>query len=427
MRAAGHDAKLHLTLASAARVKRAGRNAEALALLREARALASVPAASLDAEIAALEWKLAPRAEIAASWRHRSGEPGLGRFSDRRAEAQVSTALGLGRIWLRGELVDFDSVRPRASALARFGRNPELVAQTLADGVTRPLAASGNWRRTGAGISAGFENDGLEAEAGLAPPGLGKRQATFRLAVSRKVARGLTASAAVARAPVADSLVSVAGGRDPVTGAGWGRMMRTSATFGLSQDHDGNGFYGELRYGRYAGIAVRDNEGVEANGGAYWRLEKRGQATLTAGINLNVQSFRHNEYHFSFGSGGYFSPQSFVGIGTPLTWRLERARSEIRLSATPGFQTLREARSPVFPTDPAAQARLVAMQAVNPLIEPWYRHHTRSGLAFAAEASGSAWIARRTRLTDEASFNSFGGYTEARVMLRLQQGFGGTR
>ncbi|MFM9578017.1 cellulose synthase subunit BcsC-related outer membrane protein, partial [Streptomyces turgidiscabies] len=82
-------------------------------------------------------------------------------------------------------------------------------------------------------------------------------------------------------------------------------VMRTGGGAGFSFDKDGSGVYGDLAYNRYRGSNVRDNHNVEANLGGYLRVMHSTHANLTAGLNINYQTYGNNQNFFTWGNGGY--------------------------------------------------------------------------------------------------------------------------
>ena len=418
-----------------------GRSLAALRLMREAHRLLSVGAkpptpmgndpdpllAQLGGSIERLSESTAPRIDAQLAWHDSTGEAGLGRLSTVTSLVKVSAAAAsVGRVWFSGSFVRLDSGHPGASGLARIGRNPTEAALALAAGraailrvpVPFPLAGT---RRDGTAVAIGWNSDKAAAEIGLSAIGIGPARATWRISASPGLAPHLTASAWFERKALTQSLVAYAGLRDPVSGVVWGKVMRTGGGVGLGWDRDGSGVYADVRYDRYQGVRLRANGATGANLGAYTGLLHRGAARLLLGVNFNTQSFARNENAFSFGNGGYFSPQRFFSVGVPLRLNVETTRLELKASVSPGYQSYRQDAAAVYPTDAAAQAQLDALHGANPSVLANYAGVRSAGAAVSAQLSAWCKVRQVGRFGVESSFDNFGNYNEVRVMFGFQQ------
>ncbi|MFX9638751.1 cellulose synthase subunit BcsC-related outer membrane protein, partial [Acinetobacter baumannii] len=85
----------------------------------------------------------------------------------------------------------------------------------------------------------------------------------------------------------------------------------------------------------------------------------------TAGLNINYQTYGNNQNFFTWGNGGYFSPQTFLSLGFPVNYTYESPRLDVKGSFTPGFQSFSQDRANLYPTDDAAQAQLDALKTQN--------------------------------------------------------------
>ena len=380
--------------------------------------------AQIQSRIAELAPDTGPRADVKTGYRQRSGETGLSQLDEIKGLAEVSTGVLNGRVHARAEAVVIDAGRPNGSGLARFGRNATPEAQAIVDELPSPLVDADSQHASGAAFSAGYKDDLVEIEGGTTPIGMGKTRATFRAAVTPKLSENVRAGAWAERKAVTDSVVSYAGTRDPVTGERWGQVMRTGGGLSLSYDRDGSGVYGEGRYYRFTGTNVSSNRGFEANVGGYLRAWSNRRSSLTVGLNVNYQGYDKSQNYFTFGNGGYFSPQSFISVGFPVSYTLEDERFDVRASFTPGFQSYSQDATPLYPTDPAAQAELDALKALNDDVRSYYDSISKTGFALSAEGSAYYKIGPNTRIGGEASYNTFGTYDEFRSLLGVRQSFG---
>ncbi|MBB3859985.1 tetratricopeptide (TPR) repeat protein [Novosphingobium hassiacum] len=383
--------------------------------------------AAIASDIETLNEDARPRADLDTSYRSRKGETGLSALSEIKGTAEFSTGLAGGRVRARAEAVVIDSGRPTGSGLSRFGRNATIEAQAIVDKERAVPAQAQTQQDSGVAFTIGYADRNVQVEGGTTPVGMGKTQATFRASVTPELSPGVRAKAWAERKPVTDSIVSYAGTRDPVSGERWGQVMRTGGGAGFSYDRNGSGVYGEVAYNRYNGTNVRSNRGIEANVGGYLRLIKGARSQLTGGINANYQTYDNNQNYFTYGNGGYFSPQSFLSIGFPINYSLKSETLDIKANLTPGFQSFSQEESALYPTDPALQAELDALKALNGDVRARYDSLSRTGFAISAGGEIYYKVTSNTQVGGNISFTSFGQYEEFRSLIGIRQAIGGNR
>ena len=380
----------------------------------------------IQSEIAQMSSDSGPRVDVETGYRQRSGETGLSQLDEIKGSARFSTSAAGGRIYAKAEASVIDAGRPTGSGLARFGTNATAEAQGIVDQAESNLTNADTQHASGVAFTAGYESDAIQAEVGTTPIGMGKTKLTFRAAATPKLSETVRASAFIENKPVTDSVVSYAGTRDPVTGERWGQVMRLGAGGGLSYDHNGNGVYGEARYYRFDGTNVVSNEGFEANVGGYLRAWQGEHGSLTVGMNVNYQGYKNSQNFFTFGNGGYFSPQSFISVGFPINYAMEDERFVARASFTPGFQSYSQDESPLYPGDITAQSTLDALKIENSDVRSYYDGISKTGFALSAQGELYYKLSPSTRIGGEANYNTFGSYKEFRGMLGVRQSFGST-
>lgn len=97
--------------------------------------------------------------------------------------------------------------------------------------------------------------------------------------------------------------------------------------------------------------------------------------------------FGDNLRHFTFGHGGYFSPQAFASVAFPL--RLQQSEGDLTYKANVGLGLVwfREDDAPYYPTDPARQT--IRDGLVSEDDEPVEGFHKgQEGFAFAFNFDG---------------------------------------
>jgi tetratricopeptide (TPR) repeat protein len=378
-------------------------------------------------DIARLSDDSGPRAEMKLGYRERSGETGLSELRELSGTATLSTGVAGGRIAVSASPVVIDSGRPTGSALARFGRNATPEAQGIVDALPSALVQADTQHASGVAVSASYDSPGMRVEVGATPIGFENTEVTWGFTAKPKLSRTVTAQGWAKREAVTDSVVAYAGTRDPVTGERWGQVMRTGGGASLSWDSEGTGVYADVSGYRYTGENVRQNRGYQANAGGYLPLYRDGHSTLTGGLNLNWQAFDNNQNYFTYGHGGYFSPQSFLSMSLPIRYAYNSTRWEGRLGVAPGYQSFEQDRSPIYPTDPTAQAALDALKAQDTDVRSYYDSLSNTGFAFSADGSLFYRLNPNTRIGASASANTFGTYDDYRSTFELRQSLGGSK
>jgi cellulose synthase operon protein C len=182
------------------------------------------------------------------------------------------------------------------------------------------------------------------------------------------------------RESITETMLSYAGERDPVTGAVWGGVVATGAEGGISKGTAQSGFYTDFSAAKITGLNVNENNRLRGSAGAYWTFYKNAFGTLKIGANMTGEHFDQNQRYFTYGQGGYFSPDTYLLINAPFTWEGRSNRLAYTLSGSLGMQSFNE--DPALPgsisTDaPTAQTVIGANYSLSgnfayKLDEHWY-------------------------------------------------------
>jgi tetratricopeptide (TPR) repeat protein len=287
--------------------------------------------------------------ELAALWRNKSGDSGLSELEATAVPVIEASQIfdGVNRLFVRGYRVDLDAGRLPAGAIV--GSYPG-ANQPYAVRPTTELDDGLAWRL-------GFERDGIVSpyiELGLTPDG-GEESAdlTGLLGLSHHTRKYHLAVEAF-RESVRDSVLSYTGIVDPYSGQSWGAVRRTGLRVHSYRALGGRwGIYGEVEWAELTGEEVADNDALVATLSVSRDLGLQGFDYFSVGPALHLQRYDRNLSHFTLGHGGYFSPESLVGLGASVAFLTDEAQQwMVRGLFNVGYQTLKEDASPFFPLAP---------------------------------------------------------------------------
>jgi cellulose synthase operon protein C len=290
----------------------------------------------------------APQLSMLAATRRKSGRDGLSRMElqwNPALEAALP-AMAAGELRLRIDRIKLDSGTLPDNA--PVGRTP-LAATPY---VLQPTTQVAGWQPTLAWRDESRHT--WEAELGLTPSGGAVASGwTGRLA-HRHQAGQATWDVGIHRQPVRESILSYTGLRDPYEGARWGRVLRNGAQAGV-QVLLGPRWSANLQAGVEGlnGEQVADNWRVATTAGIAYDLKLAGFDYAVLGVALSFDRFDKNLSQFTFGHGGYFSPQRYWRVGPSVDFMTEENRNWMikgRISA--GRTGNREDTAPLFPLNP---------------------------------------------------------------------------
>lgn len=287
-------------------------------------------------------------------------------------DENAKTRFGSGALGASSEIADIASTRSALQAVDVSALTPvELTAheQSLAaldsrigNALSGVTGAVGRQRDNGVGLAAAWESEanGLKADIGVSPMGFLYSTVIGGVSLDRPISGtdhvryGVTLS----RRMVTDSLTSFAGARDARSGLEWGGVTANGGRAQISYDDGDVGAYGYGALHALRGHNVKSNTRAELGGGVYWYLVNDEDSMLTAGLSLTGIGYDNNQGHFTYGSGGYFSPQGFYSLGVPVNWSHRGERWSYALRGSLGVQHIKQDSADYHPNDSDMQAAL---------------------------------------------------------------------
>jgi len=273
------------------------------------------------------------------SFNYRSGDLGYDRLASLEAPFEFSAPLGYhSRFTIVAKPVFLDSGQADGTSIITVqesttsGRSLVTIPNPIGTDVnTGPSAGSTTTVTTPAQQNA----SGIGGELQLAFPqlSLAAGYTPFGFLVSNWTARANWRPGngpftfTFSRDAVKDTQLSYSGLRDPGTaslsfpGTIWGGVIANQGNVQYARGDAMSGFYVGFGGQYLTGYQVETNNRFDGSGGAYWRVKSFPEyGNLSIGANFFGMHYAHNEQAFTFGMGGYFSPQAYFLANIPVTW-----------------------------------------------------------------------------------------------------------
>lgn len=315
-------------------------------------------AAELD-PLAAEGWTgaAAPSVTIGASARSKSGTPGTSQL--RLTQTPVLTLRWTNHLGVWD--AQLESARLDAGAAPPVGQVGSTLPGSLGSPAQQNVGMSGalHWRSLGP--RGPFASLGITPTRGAVSP-------TWTGRVGwRDQGADHALSIALARQPVTDSVLSLTGLRDAASGQAWGRVLGEGLSIGgyrtLWPTWNASA---QLQLEQLEGQNVASNDRLAASLGISRDLPVPEMRFFSLGPVVSYDHYRRNLSGFTWGQGGYFSPQDFASAGLLAVFQTEAARRWIAAGQIQlGWQTVQQDASDCFPLPPPGSAPVCAPLAAS--------------------------------------------------------------
>jgi hypothetical protein len=281
---------------------------------------------------------------------HRSGTAGFDSLTALQAPFELSAPLSAGgRLTIVTNPVFLDSGSATQSPLLPGG-----VAERL--GTAQPNAVLNQQNATGVGGEVQFATENFAVGAGYSPWGFLVSNVIGHL--NWRPGNGAFTFTAT-RDSVKDSQLSYSGLRDPgsvgpgFAGNVWGGLVATGGNVQFGKSDPSSGFYVSVGGQYLNGVHVQNNDRIDGDAGAYFRVrEVPDQGVLTVGINFFGMHYAHNSNFFTYGQGGYFSPQAYYLANVPFSFQGRYGPNiHYNVVAAFGVEAFQQDSVPFFPLD----------------------------------------------------------------------------
>jgi len=297
---------------------------------------------------------------------HRSGASGYEGLSTLESAFEASVPLGThARLTFIAKPVFLDSGQADGNAVVTLSNGivPEPFGTGAAsDGGANDPSANPPPQQNAAGI-------GGEAQLAIGNLAIAGGYTPYNFLISNWTARASWRPGkgpftfTFSRDSVKDTQLSYAGLRDPYSataffpGNVWGGVMSNQGNVQFAKGDLNSGFYVGAGGQYLAGLHVLENRRFDGSAGAYFRVFTMPEyGMLNVGANFFAMHYSHNVQAFTYGMGGYFSPQAYFLANVPLTWTGHyQTRWHYTILGSFGVQAFEQEKQPLFPLDQAIE------------------------------------------------------------------------
>jgi len=376
--------------------------------------------------------KTATWARGSTSLRARDGEEGLSKLTEIKAPLQWSTVpFGDSRLDVNVTPISLDAGTSSDESSRRFGTGALIqggVAEELynASTTTPPelpnidkikVPSQGSQSAQGVEVAMALTGEQYKIDVGSTPLGQDLNTLVGGVQWSPQLTDYLKLILTGERRAVVDSLLSYVGVEDKYSGKKWGQVTKNGGSAQLSYDNTDAGFYAGFGVYDYIGENVPSNTSVNGSAGVYFRPFYAADRELKAGINMNYMNFDKNLSYFSYGQGGYFSPQDYISVSFPVDYTQKFDNWKLGLGASVGYQSYSQDESPYFPTDKAMQNQLEDYVARGFAKEDHYKGSSENGLGYTLRASTDYKLNKDMTIGGQVGYDTFGDYNESTASL----------
>jgi cellulose synthase operon protein C len=310
--------------------------------------------------------------------------PGQGRFDALAGRVFAEGMVGSARVGMSVVGGDIDIGTPAPDALIGMRPLPDRVGPTTGAGIIQPNLTA-RWEAPDWTTSTQLGTTPLNTAVAPLP--------TASLSVTHYMDPIIVSSRAFSQS-VTNSLLSYGGMRDPVSGGAWGRVLDLGGslqTIYLPFDRVSLSFTGEGAY--LTGENVASNNRVSLRFDAAYDFKPENFDHLRVGPFVSFAHYDRNLDFYTFGQGGYYSPDADTREGILIDLLTAEGRQwQIEAKQSVAHGNVSEAASPEYPL-------------------------TGSPLTFAGTRFSGVDIDTQLRgsvlLTDHLILSGFAGYSNA--------------
>ncbi len=358
-----------------------------------------------------------PGLKTAGRHRHRSGDPGTSRLDETVLSAKMVYPYAPGRQWaLNVSATGLSSGSSGATHAGSFYRHLNgQFPSASPDSNLETGQLSLEWHVQGPiGVKAFLGTSSLKGPVSVTPIlCLSGRYDGWR--------------AEIHRLSVDESILSFAGLKDPYGPEAWGRVVKNGVRAGKSLSL-GDGWWMSLDAGvdAFRGKNVWDNTAWQLNAATGKTFPIAAGHELTTGLYALAGGFDHNTNFFTFGHGGYYSPDFMAGAGPFVRFRTAPCNDFlVDVQVSVGWMREELSPSPVYPIHQERFTEFTPDALVE--LRRIYPGETENRLAYSARAEIWKPISRRLAVGALASIRQSSDFVEWELGIGVDWLFGGRK
>ncbi|WP_312543900.1 cellulose biosynthesis protein BcsC [Pantoea eucalypti] len=361
--------------------------------------------------------------------RGRDGESGLSKLTEAKAPLTFSTVpFETARLDFTATPVSLTAGSGAADAWRRFGTNALSQGRVVAAGGATvndlPNGVTDSQTASGVELNLALKGDSYKVDIGSTPLGQDLSTLVGGVQWSPKLTDFLTLILTGERRAITDSLLSYVGAEDKTSGKRWGRVTKNGANALLSYDNGDAGFYAGAGAYSYLGENVASNNSLQATAGAYVRPFHSDDRELKVGMSLSWMDFSKNLSYFSYGQGGYFSPQNYASVSFPIEFSRKFDDLNVNIGGAAGYQTYSQDKSAYFPANASLQSELEALAARGSVKDAYYSGSSKNGIGYNLHAGADYKLNKDVTIGGQLGYDTFGDYNESSAQLYVRYLFG---
>ncbi len=388
----------------------------------------------IDRGIVELRDSIAPTVQAGFGFDTRSGDSGLDKLTAMTVPLVATYSPGgAGQLKLSvtPTVLSGGSISMDGTNVQRFGTSSLYITPAVQG---PPYVAANYYGATpkaqnaqGVGFDVAFTGRWANADIGTTPVGFKVQNIIGGLEFDPQVTDHLRLRVGIERRAMTDSVLSYAGTVDTNSGKTWGGAVRTRVHGALEFTAGAADFYVNGGGGNVTGTNMSSNTELDIGAGGSYPFYKDGDDEVRAGVDLSYINYNKNLSYFTYGQGGYFSPQHFISAMIPVTYRSKLdADTSYEVGVSVGEQSFSSNQSNYFPNDPTLQAQLNATKSYAGFSN-YYPAKSQSGIAGQIHGKFDYRVSPSLFLGGSFNFQNIGEFNEATGLLYAKYIFNGTK
>nr|WP_318383491.1 cellulose synthase subunit BcsC-related outer membrane protein [uncultured Enterobacter sp.] len=304
------------------------------------------------------------------------------------------------------------------SSLYTRGRLDALSVSNFKSSLDNKITSSTDSQNaSGVELAMALKGESYKLDIGTTPLGEDLSTLVGGVQWSPKLTDYLTLALTGERRAITDSLLSYVGLKDAYSGKTWGRVTKNGGSVQLGYDDGDAGFYVNGGGYSYIGENVASNTSMNAGAGVYLRPFHDDFRSLQTGLNVSWMDFSKNLSNYTYGQGGYFSPQNYVSVSLPVDLTRKIDNWKLNVGGSVGYQSYSQDSSDYFPTDGDKQDILKTLYDLGYAKDYQYKGTSQNGIGYTMRAGVDYNLNKNMTIGGKVGYDTFGDYNESTAGL----------